>query len=130
MYFCTQIFWEQFHFKILFFIVIKNSHCSRYLPLEEMINIYVNSDSKLLETQKLLLMNHILININQMDIDIRIPIDRSWKKISMSLSDFERIKTQFYALTKVINNSANFDYFRSFKSSQALIVLYTFTDQI
>ena len=45
----------------------------------------------------------------------------------MSLSDFERIKTQFYALTKVINNSANFDYFRS---SQALIVLYTFTDQI
>lgn len=85
----------------------KNSHCSRYLPLEvwlvEMINIYVNSDSKLLETQKLLLMNHILININQMDIDIRIPIDRSWKKISMSLSDFERIKTQFYALTKIIN---------------------------
>ena len=134
MYFCTQIFWEQFHFKILFFIVIKNSHCSRYLLLEvwlvEMINIYVNSDSKLLETQKLLLMNHILININQMDIDIRIPIDRSWKKISMSLSDFERIKTQFYALTKVINNSANFDYFRSFKSSQALIVLYAFTDQI
>lgn len=85
----------------------KNSHYNRYLPLEvwlvEMINIYVNSDSKLLETQKLLLMNHILININQMDIDIRIPIDRSWKKISMSLSDFERIKTQFYALTKIIN---------------------------
>ena len=82
----------------------KNSHYSRYLPLEvwlvEMINIYVNSDSKLLETQKLLLMNHILININQMDIDIRIPIDRSWKRNKYVFEWFRKNQNSVLCINK------------------------------
>ena len=67
--------------------------------LVEMINICVHSNSKLIETQKLLLMNHVLININQMYTDNQIAIDKSWKK-SMPLSDFERVRAEFSHIDK------------------------------